>query len=139
MGLRALRIKLINCATSPYTVNGYPAVRVLDEDRKPLDVAVSDGASSIATLDRYDGPPRPVTLPPGDWVTAVLLWRNTVTGWTAPPTNGSYLEIAPVKGQPAQIVDPRTRIDLGTTGKLGVTAWARHPHDDATADRPTPG
>ena len=31
----------------------------------------------------------------------------------------------PDAGQPPQTVRPRGRVDLGTTGRLGVTAWGR--------------
>ncbi|MBB2909212.1 hypothetical protein FHS43_000458 [Streptosporangium becharense] len=34
---------------------------------------------------------------------------------------GSYLEIAPATGERPQIVP--AHIDIGNTGKLGVTAW----------------
>jgi hypothetical protein len=124
LGLRAMSIALVNCGSRPYTVNGYPAVRVLDANRNPLDVEVGNGSSPISAPDSYDTPPRPVTLQPGRTATARLLWRTTVTESTVPATSGAYLEIAPAKGQPAQTVTPQGGIDLGTTGRLGVNAWA---------------
>lgn len=124
MGLRALGIVLVNCGTRDYVASGYPVVRVLDADREPLEVAVSNGSMPVSAPDSYDVTPVPVTLRPGDRVTARVLWRNTVTDSTVPATDGRYLEIAPAAGQPAQLVEPRGGIDLGTTGRLAVNAWA---------------
>ncbi|MGW5362025.1 DUF4232 domain-containing protein [Actinopolymorpha pittospori] len=124
MGLRALGISLTNCGTRDYTANGYPVVRVLDEDRHPLDITVGNGSSPVSAPDSYDVPPRPVTLRPGEQVTARILWRNTVTDSTVRTTNGRYLEIAPAPGEPAQIIAPSGGIDLGTTGRLAVNDWA---------------
>jgi hypothetical protein len=124
MGLRALGIVLTDCGTRDYTVNGYPVVRVLDADRKPLDVVVGTGSAPVSSPDAYDAPPRPVTLRPGQQVTARVLWRSTVTDSTVPATDGRYLEIAPAAGEPAQLVAPHGGIDLGNTGRLAVNAWA---------------
>jgi hypothetical protein len=124
MGLRAMPVDMVNCGTRPYTVSGYPGVRVLDNDRKPLDVKVSNGTSSIALIDGLDAAPKPVTLKPGEKVVAVLVWRNTVTDSTVAATNGTYLEITPAGGQPPQTVTPHGGIDLGNTGKLGLSPWA---------------
>ena len=124
MGLRALGIRLTNCGTRDYTANGYPVVRVLDEDRQPLDITVGNGSSPVSAPDSYDVPPRPVTLRPGEQVTARILWRTTVTDSTVRTTEGRYLEIAPAPGEPTQIIAPRGGIDLGTTGRLAVNDWA---------------
>ena len=125
MGLRAMSIEMVNCGTGSYPVRGYPVVRVLDADRKPLAVEVGHGSAPITTPDAYDAAPQLVTLGPGDKVVARLVWRNTVTDSTVPAASGSYLEIAPSEGTPAQIVAPRGGIDLGNTGRLGLSAWAR--------------
>ncbi|MFI6031960.1 DUF4232 domain-containing protein [Amycolatopsis magusensis] len=127
MGLRALGILLTNCGTGDYTAHGYPVVRVLDADRRPLDVVVGDGSAPVSAPDSYDVPPQPVTVKPGEQVTARVLWRNTVLDSTVPATNGHYLEIAPAAGEPAQVVAPQGGIDLGTTGRLAVNAWAVRP------------
>lgn len=124
MGLRAMGIVMTHCGTGEHTVNGFPVVRVLDADRQPLDIAVGNGSQPVSAPDSYDVPPRPVTLRPGEQVTARVLWRNDVTSATEPAVNGSYLEIAPAEGEPAQIVEPDGGIDLGTTGRLAVNAWA---------------
>jgi hypothetical protein len=124
MGLRALGIVLTNCGTRDYTANGYPVVRVLDEDRQPLGITVGEGSAPVSAPDSYDVPPQPVTLRPGEQVTARVLWRNTVTESTVPGVVGRYLEIAPASAEPAQIVAPRGGIDLGNTGRLAVNPWA---------------
>jgi len=126
-GLRALGILLTNCGTRDYTANGYPAVRVLDENRTPLDITVGNGSAPVSAPDAYDAPPRPVTVHPGQRVTARVLWRNTVTDSTVPATEGHYLEITPGPGEPAQLVAPNGGIDLGNTGRLAVNAWAARP------------
>ncbi|GLW96733.1 DUF4232 domain-containing protein [Microtetraspora sp. NBRC 16547] len=123
MGLRALSIEMVNCGDHRYRVKGFPSIRVLDPDRRPLDVKVGNGTSSIALIDGYDTKPMSVTLKPGEKAVAGLVWRNTMTDPTVTATIGSYLEIAPVDGEPPQTVPQY--VDLGNTGKLGVTAWAR--------------
>ena len=124
MGLRALGIALTNCGNGDYTVNGYPVIRVLDADRRPLDVTVGHGSPPVSAPDSYDVPPEQVTLRPGDKASARILWRNKVTDSAVPATEGRYLEIAPAAGEPAQIVEPSGGIDLGTTSRLAVSPWA---------------
>ncbi|MEN3609582.1 DUF4232 domain-containing protein [Plantactinospora sp. ZYX-F-223] len=123
LGLRALGIELRNCGTAPYRLDGYPAVRVLDQERRALDVTVGNGSAPVSSPDSYDVPPRPVVLRPGETARARVLWRNTVTESTEPATNASYLEITPAPGSPAQLVAPRGGIDLGSTGRLAVNVW----------------
>jgi hypothetical protein len=135
MGIRVLTIEMVNCGSRPYAVDGYPAVRLFDEDHEPVDVAVAQGSGSIATVPEFDVPPVAVTLRPGEKVRAGLLWRNLVTDATVDATTAHYLEAAPARGTPWQevpLVVPdeldgaRTvDIDLGTTGRLGVSAWKR--------------
>ncbi|MEU2793094.1 DUF4232 domain-containing protein [Streptomyces sp. NPDC007100] len=119
MGTRAMNITLTNCGTRPYEVNGYAGIRVLDEQRKPLDVKISHGSDVVDDVG-----PEPLTLKPGERAVAVLMWRNLVTDATVPATNGAFLDITPAEGGGGpQTV--REHVDLGTTGKLGVTAWHR--------------
>ncbi|WP_432253935.1 DUF4232 domain-containing protein [Streptomyces sp. HNM1019] len=136
MGLRVQRIELVNCGTRAYTVNGHPSVQVLDEDLEPLEVTVSHGASAIATLDGFETATGPVRLKPGERSVARLAWRNLVTDVTRPAADGRYLRIVPNgednaggngSGGGAQTVPDH--IDLGTTGKLGVSAWDRPAQD----------
>ncbi|MER7417855.1 DUF4232 domain-containing protein [Micromonospora peucetia] len=123
MGLRALGLELVNCGTKPYPLNGYPVPRLLDGDGGPIPVQVIEGAKGITS--GFDAPPRPLTLRPGERAGAAVLWRNLVTDSTVVATNGEGLEIAPAVGQPAQVVDTDGPIDLGNTGRIGVSAWKK--------------
>ncbi|MFI8086071.1 DUF4232 domain-containing protein [Kitasatospora sp. NPDC086009] len=122
MGLRVMAIRLTNCGAAPYTLNGRPGVRVLDADRAPLDIAVQKGSAGIATLEGFDAAPTAVTLRPGEYAAFQLVWRNTVTSGTKGADNGRFLEIAPLPGRPPVVVP--AYLDLGTTGRLGISAWA---------------
>lgn len=121
MGLRALGLELVNCGDRPYRLNGYPTVWVLDEQRKPIILAVQNGAKDITS--GYDQPPQPITLQKGERAVATVLWRNLVTDSTVVATDGAYLSVAPAAGQPAEEVDPHGPVDVGNTGRIGVSAW----------------
>ncbi|MFC5925432.1 DUF4232 domain-containing protein [Micromonospora vulcania] len=136
MGLRALGLELVNCGERPYQLNGYPALRVLDEQREPIMLRVVNGAKEITS--GFDQPPRPVTLQTGERATAAVLWRNLVTEATAPASNGEFLLVAPVAGQPATEVDPDGPIDLGTTGRIGVSAWQKADPAAPVPTQPAP-
>ncbi|WP_211481204.1 DUF4232 domain-containing protein [Actinopolyspora xinjiangensis] len=137
MGLRVMRVELANCGDRPYALDGYPRVRVLDEDREPLDVRAERGSADIATVDGFDDPPEAITLRPGEHAETLLMWRNTNASMNAPVV-GEYLRIAPARGRPWQPVVPVGRergssrqdrdaitMNLGSTAKLGVRAWYR--------------
>ncbi|MFJ8580510.1 DUF4232 domain-containing protein [Micromonospora sp. NPDC093277] len=132
MGLRAMGLELVNCGTGPYALEGHPAPRLWDADRDPLAVQVIPGARSITS--GFDQAPRPIVLRPGERATAALLWRNLVTDPTVVASDGAYLEVSPVAGRPAVPVDLDGSIDLGNTGRLGVSAWKR---DDRPAPTPS--
>jgi hypothetical protein len=117
MGVRAFGVQLTNCGTAPYEVNGYPGVRVLDVERQPLPIEVTNGEE---TDDRT---PAPITLQPGDTAVARLLWRSNVTRSDVDAVNGTYVEVTPADGQAPQIVRPDGPIDLGNTGTVNVSAW----------------
>lgn len=138
MGLRAMSLKLTNCGKRTYTLKGYPTVRVLDEDGKPLDVRVKHGSAGIATLDNFDAPPRQVTLRPQETAVAGVVWRNTVTDPTTQAVNGQALDVAPAQGSPRQTVTEL--IDLGNTGKLGVSPWytPEKPSTATPTSKPSP-
>lgn len=134
MGLRVMTLRLANCGDQPYTVSGYPGVRVLDENRRELAIQIGDGSFGISTVPAFDAAPTRVTVPPGGTATTGLLWRNTLTDGV--PAVGSHLLISPAPGAPWQQVEsstpsdepwlvgePTVNIDLGTTGKLGVQPW----------------
>jgi hypothetical protein len=118
MGLRVLGLELVNCGTRPYPVRGYPAVRILDAERQPLDLAVFNGRSVITSLPAVDATPQALTLASGESAHCVIVWRTTAR-------DGAYLEVAPLPGQPSQIVDPGHEIDLGDGGRFGVGPWRR--------------
>ncbi|MEU8299333.1 DUF4232 domain-containing protein [Micromonospora sp. NPDC048909] len=136
MGLRALGLDLTNCGSTPYLLKGYPVLRVLDEQRAAIPLRTVAGAREITT--GFDAPPGQLTLNPGERAHATVLWRNTVTDSTVDASDGEYLEVAPAAGQPAQSVDPDGPIDLGNTGRIGVSAWkAAEPTTPAQPPAPT--
>ncbi|WP_221890939.1 DUF4232 domain-containing protein [Microbispora sp. KK1-11] len=122
MGLRVVGLHLENCSTRAYHLNGYPQLQLLDEDRKPVtSVEVLHGGGDISTVTGFDDPPRPVTLKPGQSASAGLMWRNTVTVGT--PVNLPYVRVNAKTGARPVTVTPE--LDLGTTGKLGVSPWKK--------------
>lgn len=125
MGLRVLHLEMVNCGTRSFTVEGYPELRVLDAGHRVLDVHIGRGSSGISRIEQFDRPPRRVRLTPGDRARAFLTWRNTVTLSTEPAVHGAHLRIAPAAGAPAQTVTPDGGVDLGTTGRLGMSPWIR--------------
>ncbi|MGW0824760.1 DUF4232 domain-containing protein [Streptomyces sp. NPDC002845] len=126
MGLRAMSVTVTNCGTTTYDVYGYPDVQVLDEHREALDVQILEGTEPVTT-GQPDPGPHPVSLKPGQSAHTVLVWRNTVTDTTTTAVSGTYLRFATALGRPAEIITPQGRIDLGNTGRIGTTAWARTP------------
>jgi Protein of unknown function (DUF4232) len=130
MGLRAVAVHAVNCGTRPRTLSGYPGVRVLDEARTPLAVAVHRGSSSTTGI--ADPAPTRLVLAPGDTAVAVLVWRNTVTDATVPAATGAFLTVTTTADATPQQVP--LEVDLGNTGKLDVTAW----HRESPADGPNP-
>ncbi|MUN38300.1 DUF4232 domain-containing protein [Actinomadura litoris] len=118
LGLRAMRIKLANCGTKPYTLNGYPGLTVLDASRKPAPIRIVQGPTEVK-----DAGPHPLTLTPGKAAEAVVVWRNTVADSVDPPIKGIYLQIVPAPGRQPQTIQPSGTLDLGTTGTLKTTAW----------------
>lgn len=120
MGLRVVGIDLTNCGSGDYTVDGYPGLQLLDTSLKPVTgVRVLDGTDQISTGIGGDGPPRPVTLRPGESAHATLAWRNTTEA--GDPVNVPYVRVTAKPGAPTVIVTPE--LDLGTTGRLGVGPW----------------
>jgi hypothetical protein len=126
MGLRVLQIVVVNCGTATRTVHGHPAVRLLDGDRRPLDVLVGNGSSGIASVPSFDAAPATVTLKPGERAVSAVLWRNLVTDPSVRATLGEFLEIAVAGGDPPQVVALDGGVDLGNTAKLGVAPWAAY-------------
>ncbi|MEU8174469.1 DUF4232 domain-containing protein [Microbispora hainanensis] len=122
MGLRVVGLHLENCSTRAYHLDGYPQLQLLDEDRKPVTgVEVLHGGGGISTVTGFDDPPRPVTLKPGQSASAGLMWRNTVTDGTS--VHLPYVRVNAKAGAPPVMLTPE--LDLGTTGKLGVSPWKK--------------
>ncbi|MBK3563930.1 DUF4232 domain-containing protein [Streptomyces sp. MBT62] len=123
LGLRAMDLTLVNCGTRAYRVQGYPEIRLYDQDQQRLTgVTVVHGSGGIATVTGFDDPPGPVTLAPGETASAGLLWRNTTTGLDG-PTSVPYLTVAARSGSLQLLLKPDGGLDLGTTGRLGVGPW----------------
>ncbi|MFC4016859.1 DUF4232 domain-containing protein [Micromonospora sp. GCM10011542] len=129
---------MVNCGDRPYRLNGYPVLRVLDDHREPIALRVLHGAKEITS--GFDQAPRPVELHRGERATAVVFWRNLVTDPTVPAANGAYLMVAPAAGRSAESVDPDGPIDVGNTGRIGVSAWkkAESPAPSQPAMPPVP-
>ncbi|MEU0672981.1 DUF4232 domain-containing protein [Streptomyces sp. NPDC006172] len=122
MGLRVVGLHVQYCGKGDYTVEGYPLLELLDDDREPVDgVKILDGSKEITSSIGVDETPRPVTLKPGETAVARLVWRNT-TGFGT-PVNVPYVRVRAKAGAAPVTVTPH--LDLGTTGKLGVTPWQR--------------
>ncbi|WP_275407291.1 DUF4232 domain-containing protein [Actinoplanes cyaneus] len=140
-GLRVLGVTLTNCGRGTYRVDGYPVVRSLDEDRAVLDVNVLKGVEEITgSVPDWSGPPKPVTLKPGQRATTVVAWRNTYDDIRNGPVTVKYLEVAPLAGRPAQVIAPDGGLDLGSTGRIGVSPWRLDPNASASTApaRPVP-
>ncbi|MGV9558513.1 DUF4232 domain-containing protein [Streptomyces sp. NPDC003522] len=122
MGLRVVGLHLENCGSRDYAVHGYPLLELLDGEREPVDgVEILRGSGEITTGAGPDVPPEPVTLKPGETARASLVWRNTTEFGT--PVNVPYVRVRAKEGADPVMVTPR--LDLGTTGKLGVRPWER--------------
>ncbi|QLQ38181.1 DUF4232 domain-containing protein [Micromonospora robiginosa] len=130
MGLRAMGLDLVNCGNQPYELRGYPAVRLRDADGDPITVHTVPGAAGITS--GFDAPPTRIVLLPGERAGATLLWRNTVTDSTVAATEGRQLDVAPQAGRPSQPVTLDGPIDLGNTGRLGLSVWKRLPASPTT-------
>ncbi|TDV55175.1 DUF4232 domain-containing protein [Actinophytocola oryzae] len=137
MGIRVLTVEMVNCGTRPYTVSGYPRLRLYDDEQRPIDVAVLHGSGDIATVPGFDAlPPESITLQPGERAQSGLLWRNLLTDSDLNASKTAVrLDVAVATDKPWQdvpVVMPNevtgaspVTIDLGNTGRLGVEAWHR--------------
>jgi hypothetical protein len=122
MGLRVVGLHLENCSDHPYRLSGYPQIQLLDLHRRPVaGVRVLHGSGGISTGTGFDDPPRAMTLAPGEQAASGLMWRNTLT--SGAPVDVPYVRVVAQPGTPAVTVTPE--LDLGSTGKLGVSPWQR--------------
>ncbi|MFC3494713.1 DUF4232 domain-containing protein [Glycomyces rhizosphaerae] len=118
MGIRATGIELVNCGTENIEVNGYPNLQILGESG-PIAVEVKEGSDTL-----QDPGPTPITLAPGDSVSAGLLWRNRVESADEnDAVNATEINVGYSDDSPMVTVTPEASIDLGTTRELEVTAW----------------
>lgn len=129
MGLRLLGVEVVNCGTQPFELNGYPQVKLFDEQRQQLDVKILDGSGGISLVEGFDIVPQPITLQPGERAKSAFMWRNTNTSYD-PPLLGRHIDVAAVPGGTWQALVPTPPnddfyIDLGSTGRMGVKAWYR--------------
>lgn len=120
MGLRAVGLTLRNCGTAVYVADGYPVLDLLDADHHRLDVEVLNGTATVATIERWDVPPKRLTIPPGGTAVAALVWRNLTTD-AATVAKGAYLSVAAAAGQPRHTLP--LDVDPGNTGRLAVSPW----------------
>lgn len=116
LGHRAFGIELRNCSRRPFVVSGYPTVRVLDAQRRPLPVRVEHGSSY---LGRDPGPKR-ITLAPGKRLVSQVSWSATVTD--GDKAEGEFVRIGPRPGDPPTTFG--VWLDLGTTAEVSVIAWS---------------
>ncbi|QCX79995.1 hypothetical protein C9F11_32045 [Streptomyces sp. YIM 121038] len=135
MGLRAMTVWLTHCGTGTYRLDGYPTLQVLAEDGTAFDVHSLRGAQAVTTGVEDPGP-HPVTLRHGESATAGVVWRNTYANTTKAPVEGARLQVLPAPGRPARTIAPDGGIDLGSTGRIGTTAW-RKAAAESGAGRPT--
>ncbi|MFD3452338.1 DUF4232 domain-containing protein [Streptomyces sp. NPDC058691] len=126
MGLRVVGLHLENCSKAPYRVEGYPRLQLLDAAHRPVTgIKILRGSETRSVTTGFDDPPRPLTLQPGETASAGLIWRNTVT--FGDPVNAPYVRVRAAPGASPVMVTPE--LDLGTTGKLGVSAWQKSSID----------
>ncbi|MFJ8995411.1 DUF4232 domain-containing protein [Streptomyces sp. NPDC102279] len=117
MGLRAMTLTLTNCGKRPYVVDGYPEVVAVlgPEGVRVTGVRAVAGTDQVPMAPRDPGP-KAFTLRPGERASAGLYWRMAAE-------EGSYLRVAPRKGQRAVTLPLPDPLDIGPRNTLGVTAW----------------
>ncbi|MEU6391625.1 DUF4232 domain-containing protein [Streptomyces sp. NPDC046939] len=125
MGLRALTVTLTNCGRATFDLYGYPRLKLLDADGTPVErVQVLEGTSAI-TAGVRDDTPRRITVRPGEAASTSWVWRNTYDDTTHPPVTVARVVVDPALGRGTQAVTPDPPLDLGSTGRLGTTAWRK--------------
>ncbi|MFE2477831.1 DUF4232 domain-containing protein [Streptomyces sp. NPDC059389] len=124
MGLRVADVQLVNCCTQPYVLEGHPEIRLLDRKRAPVEVTVVHGADGITGAPTgVEGVPQRIELQPGQAASLAMVWRNLVTDSTVPAAEGWVLDVTPRPGAPRLELELRHSVDLGNTGKLGISPW----------------
>ncbi|MCX5396313.1 DUF4232 domain-containing protein [Streptomyces sp. NBC_00102] len=118
MFARAVVLTLVNCGTEPYQVDGYPSVRVLDENGDRLPVPVNPGRSMFGA----DLGPESVSLRPGGTMKSVLAWVSTKEGGDLIESDSLDLAAAPDSGA---LNYPLVGHDLRLMDELNMTAWRK--------------
>ncbi|MEV7289631.1 DUF4232 domain-containing protein [Streptomyces sp. NPDC093252] len=122
MGLRVVGLFVENCGADSYALDGYPRLELLDAAHEPVDgIEILEGGSEIATGTGADTEPAPFTLRRGERARTTLVWRNTTELGEA--VDAPYVRVWAKPGADPVTVTPE--LDLGTTGRLGVGAWAK--------------
>ncbi|MGW3364035.1 DUF4232 domain-containing protein [Streptosporangium canum] len=124
LGLRVQTVVLTNCGHRVRKVGGYPSVRLLDEDGDPLKVKIDPGARRVTTAVKDPGP-KPLAVRPGRSARFSLVWRNTYDDTSRPPAVGATVIVTTGPGGSERRISGL--VDLGSTGRLGVTAWEEVP------------
>ncbi|MFJ8822980.1 DUF4232 domain-containing protein [Streptomyces sp. NPDC102467] len=125
MGLRALTVTLTNCGEAALQLYGYPRLKLAEKDGTPVDgVRVIEGTEDITTAQPDAGPAR-LTLRPAEAAVTVLVWHNTYDDTTNPPVTVDRVTVDPQLGRGTQTLVPDPALDLGSTGRLGTTAWRK--------------
>ncbi|MEU9031191.1 DUF4232 domain-containing protein [Streptomyces sp. NPDC048383] len=135
MGVRVADVQLLNCGSGVYELEGYPEVRLLDRERRPVEVSVAPGSNGVMATGGDDPEPAPpkVVLRPGQAASTGLLWRNLVTSGGGPAAEGWLLEVVPKPGAPRLTLELEHAVDLGTTGRMGLSPW-RSPFSGASGN-----
>ncbi|MEV3857168.1 DUF4232 domain-containing protein [Streptomyces sp. NPDC050095] len=132
MGLRVLDLTLTNCGSTTVELYGYPRLTPQKPDGTPVErVRVLEGTDGITT--GVDAGPRRITLRPGESAVTDLVWRNTYDDTTHPPVTVDQVVVDPRPARGTATVIPDPPLDLGSTGRLGTTAW--HRAQEAAAGR----
>ncbi|OCC12207.1 DUF4232 domain-containing protein [Streptomyces sp. PTY087I2] len=113
---RAVVLTLTNCGRKPYAVDGYPWVRALGEDGRPLPVKVNEDGSYFGS----DPGPKKLLLDPGLTVKSILAWVSTPEGGDL--IEGDALAISAAPGLPVRIF-PLEGHDIRLMDELNTTAW----------------
>ncbi|WP_424848852.1 DUF4232 domain-containing protein [Streptomyces sp. SAI-129] len=129
MGLRVVGLHLENCGRRTYSLQGYPELQLLDAEHEAVEgIEVLRGTDGIPMAGGDEGPPRPVTLRPGESAVSGLAWRNTTELGEA--VTVPYVRVRAKAGSDPVMAAPH--LDLGTTGELGVRAWRKDEADRGT-------
>jgi hypothetical protein len=120
-GFRGLGITLINCGTTPVTVEGFPSVEVLGDKGQTLELRAEQGVP----VDGWRGPATTFAVAPLHSATFIVTWHNTVDRTDIPPAVGWKLAVKPTGALPVQVIPIGfgDRMDLGTTGKFNISPW----------------